>query len=287
MQSDPTPGLPRANHPRTVPATIEDISDRDDPRLAPYLDLRDAPDRPGAQGRFVAEGEIVLRQLAASPFAVESILATPGKIDGLADLIATLPDSVRVLRAAKPAIDAVVGFSFHRGVLAAGLRGPQRSVADLAASCSTLIVLEDVSNVDNLGGLFRSISALAPQRTGVVLSPGCADPLYRKAIRVSMGHVLNIPFAHAHDWPGDVLRLRDAGFTLAALTPAPGSVDLAAFTPDPGARLSLLVGAEGPGLTQPLLHAADIRLRIPMRPGVDSLNLVVATSIAMHRLFGG
>lgn len=286
MQTGPAPAPPPANHPLDVPAAIEDISDRDDPRLAPFLDLRDAPGRPGAQDRFIAEGEIVLRQLAASPFTVESILATPGKLDSLADLLATLPESVRVLRAAKPAIDAVVGFSFHRGVLAAGLRGAARSVADLAASCSTLIVLEDVSNVDNLGGLFRSISALAPERTGVVLSTGCADPLYRKAIRVSMGHVLNIPFAHAHDWPGDCLRLRDAGFTLAALTPAPGSIDLTAFAPAPGARLALLVGAEGPGLTDRLLHAADLRLRIPMRPGVDSLNLVVATSIAMHRLFG-
>lgn len=264
-----------------MPATQVDIPDPGDPRLAPYLDLKGSP---GGDGCFIAEGEIVLRQLAASPFAVRSILATPGKLEGIADVLAGLPGSVTVLRAAKPAIDAVVGFSFHRGVLACGERGRPRTVADLAASCGTLVVLEDVSNVDNLGGLFRSISALAPAGTGVVLSPGCADPLYRKAVRVSMGHVFNIPFAVATDWPGEVLGLKDAGFTLAALTPAAGSREIAGY--EAPRRLALLVGAEGPGLTAALLDAADDRVRIPMRPGVDSLNLVVATAIALHRVFG-
>lgn len=264
---------------------IIDITDPADPRLAPYRSLKDEPGRPAAEGRFVAEGEIVLRQLSASPFAVESIVATPGKVDALADLIASLPASTPVYRATKPVVDQIIGFAFHRGVIAQGLRGTPRTLTDLAAAASTLLVVEEVSNTDNLGGLFRSISALAPPGSGVVLSPGCADPLYRKAIRASMGHVLNIPFTTVDHWPEAVLQLRTLGYHFAALTPAPGSIDLAAFTPPADCKLALLVGAEGPGLSPALLAAADTSLRIPMRQGVDSLNLVVATSIAMHRIF--
>jgi tRNA G18 (ribose-2'-O)-methylase SpoU len=267
---------------------IIDLSDPADPRLAPYRDLKDAPARPAAEGRFVAEGEIVLRQVAASRFAIESIIATPGKVDALADLIQSLPAHTPVFRATKPVVDTIIGFAFHRGVIAQGLRGTPRTLAELADTCSTLLIVEEVSNVDNLGGLFRSISALAPPGTGVILSPGCADPLYRKAIRASMGHVLNIPFAtvdHPTHWPGAVLQLRSLGYHFAALTPAPGSIDLAAFVPPANVKLALLVGAEGPGLSPALLAAADSSLRIPMRQGVDSLNLVVATSIAMHRMF--
>ena len=264
---------------------IIDISDPADPRLAAYRDLKDTPGRPAAEGRFVAEGEIVLRQVAASGFAIESIVATPGKVDSLADLIESLPTCTPIYRATKPVVDQIIGFAFHRGVIAQGLRGTPRTLADLARTCSTLLIVEEVSNVDNLGGLFRSISALAPPGTGVVLSPGCADPLYRKAIRASMGHVLNIPFATVDHWPHAVLQLKAQGYHFAALTPAPGSIDLAAFIPPGGVKLALLVGAEGPGLSPALLAAADSALRIPMRQGVDSLNLVVATSIAMHRIF--
>lgn len=263
---------------------FRDITDPSDPALTPYLSLRESAERPAATGRFIAEGEIVLRQLAASRFTIESILTTPGKLDALADLYPRLPNAT-IYRAAKPVIDAIVGFAFHRGVLAVGLRESAPTVESLAHACSTLIVLEDVSNVDNLGGLFRSVSALAPAKTGLILSPGSADPLYRKAIRVSMGHAFNIPFAASADWPRDILALKASGYHLAALTPAPGSINLRDFRPPTDRKLALLVGAEGPGLTQTLLEAADTRLRIPLRADVDSLNLVVATSIALHELF--
>lgn len=268
--------------------TVIEISDPEDPRLAPYRDLKDAPGRPAAEGRFIVEGEIVLRQLAASPFAVESVLATPGKLESLGDLLESLPDEAVVYRATKPVIDSIVGFAFHRGTIAVGRRGTPRDLASLADRASTLIVLEEVSNVDNLGAIFRSVSALAPAGAGVVLSPGCADPLYRKALRASMGHVLNIPFTSISGdaWPNAIFSLADRGYHLVALTPAEGSIDVAAYSPPPDRKLALLIGAEGPGLTARVLEGSGSRVRIAMRPGVDSLNLVVATSIALHRLFG-
>lgn len=270
-----------------MPRIIE-ISDPADPRLAPYRDLKESPQRPALEGRFIVEGEIVLRQLAASSFPIESVLATPGKLESLDDLTRSLPDDATIYRATKPVIDSLVGFAFHRGTIAVGRRLDATPLSDLASQASTLIVLEDVSNVDNLGALFRSVSALAPAHAAIVLSPGCADPLYRKALRASMGHVLNIPFTALPpaEWPRALTALREGGYHLVALTPAEGSVDLAGFVPPIGRKLAILVGAEGPGLSPDVLAAADSRARIAMRPGVDSLNLVVATSIALHRLFG-
>jgi tRNA G18 (ribose-2'-O)-methylase SpoU len=268
---------------------VIDLDDPADPRLDPLRGLRDAPDRPAAEGRFVAEGEIVLRQLAASSFEIESIIATPGKLAAIPDILAARPDAT-VFRATKPVIDTIVGFAFHRGVLAVGRRLPENDLAPHLDQAAMLVVLDEVSNVDNLGGLFRSVSALAPEGTAILLSPGCADPLYRKALRASMGHVLNIPFARAttQTWPAVPAMLKRHGFRLIALAAGEGSVQMGphGLRDLAGAKPALLVGAEGPGLSPALLAEADARLRIPMRPGVDSLNLVVAASIALHRLRG-
>jgi tRNA G18 (ribose-2'-O)-methylase SpoU len=187
-----------------------------------------------------------------------------------------------VYQAEREVVERIVGFDLHRGILASCHRGEGRRVADLAASCETLVVLEDLANHDNVGGIFRCVAALAGPRAGVVLSPRCCDPLYRKSIRVSTGHVLRVPFARSADWPADLGRLRDSGHSVIALDAGEGATDIGAVARP--ARLALLVGAEGPGLTGEALAEAGCRARIAMTPGVDSLNAVVACAIALHRL---
>ena len=274
------------------------VHDLADPRLAPYATLRDAellhrqsPSNPviGSAGAFMAEGELVVRHLIDSPFGVESVLTTPNRLRTIQDALERLPPETPVYLADQPLMNSIVGFNIHRGLLAVGLRGREPTAAELIARARVLLVLEDLVNHDNIGAMFRNAAALVGPSAGILLSPRCADPLYRKAIRVSMGHALRVPFALLPDWPAGLADVKAAGYRVIALSPEPGAADLhdleARLRADAHPpRLALLLGTEGAGLTPAALAAADERIRIPMARGVDSLNVAVAAAIALHRL---
>jgi tRNA G18 (ribose-2'-O)-methylase SpoU len=267
-------------------AVITTVDDAGDPRLADYRDLTTAdrrPDRPGGRGLVIAEGVVVVRRLVASPYPVRSVLGVPRRLDDLAGDLAALDVPVYATDAGTMA--AVVGFHLNRGVLAVADRAAPPDPAGLAARSRLLAVLEGVNDHENLGALFRNAAALGVD--GVLLGPRCADPLYRRSVRVSMGHVLRVPFAALPEpWPPAALDLlRTAGLRVAALTPAADAVPLAQAGLDRG-PVALLLGAEGPGLSAAALGAADVRVRIPMAAGVDSLNVATAAAVAFYAAGG-
>jgi tRNA G18 (ribose-2'-O)-methylase SpoU len=263
----------------------------DDPRAAAYANQKDAWLRLRAEptgtglpgGLFIAEGEGVVRHLIDSPYRVVSVLVTPERLERTRDALARLPASTPILVAERGVMSTIVGFHIHTGILGAGERGQSRAETDLLASSRTLILLEDLCNHDNVGGIFRNAAALGGPGASVILSPRCCDPLYRKSLRVSMGHVLRVPFARSSDWPTTLDAVRIAGFTIAALTPQEPAMPVETLGSS-GARIALAVGTEGAGLSTGLLQAAAVRVRIAMAPGVDSLNASAATAIALHRL---
>jgi len=267
---------------------IERVESLDDPRLADYRHVPD-PELLRRGEVFVAEGRLVVRTLlASSPFQARSVLLTESAFRALADVIEPRLASLPVFLVEQGAIEALTGFNIHRGCLAVGERPPRLAVEGLLGRIPTarrLVVLERIANADNMGAIFRNAAAFGAD--AVALGPGCCDPIYRKAIRVSMGAALRVPFGHADDWEADLERLRAAAFTLAALVTDEGADDIARYAsafPSSG-RLALMAGSEGAGLTPEALAHADVVLRIPMAPGVDSLNVATATGIALHRFF--
>ena len=268
-------------HTAPVPQVI-DVDSPADPRLDDFRDLTTAdrrPDRPGGRGLVIAEGEVVVRRLLRSPYPIRSVLGVPRRILALAD---DLPDAVPCYRTSADVMATVVGFHLNRGVLAVADRAPKPSVDDLLAHARVLAVLEGVGDHENLGSIFRNAAGLGV--SGVLLGPGCADPLYRRSVRVSMGNVLRMPFTTVTDWPGTLYRLRDNGFRVLALTPASDAVPLSTVAADLMRPTAVLLGAEGPGLTAGALAAADARVCIPMADDVDSLNVATAAAIAFHTL---
>ena len=264
---------------------VEIIEDPADPRIAPFREARDG-ELCRREGLFLAEGRLLVRRLLeAARFPVRSLLLTEPALDDLRDLVgAAGAPAVHV--ASTATIRAIVGFKFHRGCLALGLRGETLSVEALvsAPGARTLLALEGLADPDNVGAVFRNAAAFGA--AGVLLSADCADPLYRKAIRVSMGATLSVPFARVADWPAALAALRRDGYRLVALCPRPDAEDIgeaAARTPR-ASRLALLVGTEGKGLSDATRAAADLAVRIPMAPGVDSINVAAACGIALHRL---
>jgi tRNA G18 (ribose-2'-O)-methylase SpoU len=292
-------------------AEIVAVRDAGDPRLADYVRLTDVKLRrsmESAHGLFVAEGEKVVRRALAAGYPPRSLLLTERRLPGVADLLAGWPAPVYVLPG--PVAERLTGFDVHRGVLAAMARRPGRTVAAVLAGrrrvvapedivdhgnvssdirhtqpARRVLVLEDIVDHGNVGGLFRCAAALGID--GVILSPRCADPLYRRAIRVSMGAVFAIPYARMTDWHGGLAGLRKEGFRLLALTPDQTAtpIDKVAM----GARVALMLGTEGDGLSSRWLHEADEAVCIPMAPGamaagVDSLNVVAAAAVACHCL---
>lgn len=250
-----------------------------DPRLALYRGVRD-PELLRAHGVFVAEGRLVVRRLLGSPrFRTRTVLVTPAARSDLSDLINRLDAGTPVYEADAALFRALTGFDVHRGCLAMGERPAPTPWREITSRARTVVVLENVGNPDNVGGVFRAAAALGAD--AVLLSPGCADPLYRKSIRTSMAATLTLPFATAEPWPDMIDALRAEGFEIAALTPSGADAIDRIHRP---ARLALLLGHEGQGLTDDALSRADRRVRIPMAPGADSLNVVTAAAIAMHRL---
>ncbi|SFP46324.1 tRNA G18 (ribose-2'-O)-methylase SpoU [Amycolatopsis arida] len=259
--------------------------DAGDPRLTDFRDLTTAdrrPDRPGGRGLVIAEGTVVVRRLLASRYPVRAVLGVRRRIDELAADLADMAVPAYVTSADTMA--RVVGFHLNRGVLAVAGRPEPLTADQVAAGARVLAVLEGVGDHENLGALFRNAAALGVG--GVLLGPGCSDPLYRRSVRVSMGNVLRVPFAPVREWPGGLDRLRADGVRLAALTPRPDALDLRAFRRSAPDRVALLLGAEGPGLSPAALAAADVAVRIPMAAGVDSLNVATAAAIAFHELTG-
>lgn len=265
---------------------IQRIEDITDPRLDGYRNLADGGTR-RERGTFIAEGRYVVRTLlTASRFRPRSVLVTDPAFESLRDLLEG-PESPAVFILTQPAMNAVAGFDIHRGCLAVGERGRVMTPAEAVAVTRgrPLLLLEGVNNHDNIGSIFRNAGAF--DAGAVLIDPGCVDPLYRKAIRVSMGGSLRVPFAEfgTEDWKARLGPLREAGYTTLALTPDPDAIDIRAFgsshpTPE---RIALMLGAEGDGLSGDALSAADAKVRIPIAPGVDSLNVAAAAGIAMHR----
>jgi len=266
------------------------IEDPEDPRLADYREIRDA-ERRRRDGTFIAEGrQVVRRLLSAGRYRVRSALVTPPALHALGDALAAAGVPTYLVR--QDIVEAVVGMEFHHGCLAAGERGAEPTAEAILAEtlCPRLVVLEGLGDASNVGALFRN--ALAFGVGAVFLAPGTADPLYRKAIRVSSGATVAMPFARFADWPRGLERLRDAGYTVLALTPRAEAVDIGELgnggelgdgRPLP-ARLALLLGTEGRGLSAEALAAADLQVRIPMAPEMDSLNVAAAGAVALHWL---
>ncbi|WP_407519983.1 TrmH family RNA methyltransferase [Methylobacterium oryzisoli] len=257
------------------------LDDPADPRLAPYAAIRER-DLVGRQGRFVAEGEVVLRVLLSgrSRFCAESVLLAPERLPALEAALAAAGD-IPVYIAARPVMSAVAGFPIHRGVLAIGRGGPVSDPDVLVPDGPALLLgLVGLTNHDNVGGLFRNAAAFGAD--GVLMDGATCDPLYRKAIRVSAGTSLTVPYGRVPD--GAALLDVCARRALVPVALAPGGEDIAALPPLP--RALLLLGTEGTGLPEALMARAR-RVGIPMAPGVDSLNVAVAGAVALHRLGGG
>ncbi len=258
-----------------------------DPRLADYA-LLGEPTRLRQRGLFVAEGRFVARRLVeGGRFAVRSLFVSETALAALADLEERLA-GVPVLVGSKALLREVTGFAFHQGCLALGERPAvedelgARWLGGSGAGPRTLVMLENVSHADNVGAVFRNAAAFGA--AGVVLDGGCADPLYREAIRVSMAATLRVPYARAERLTEAIGAVREAGFRVAALTPRVSAVALGELSRHVASteRLALLVGSEGEGLSESALALADLWLRIPIAEGVDSLNLASATAIALY-----
>ena len=261
---------------------IERIDRLDDPRTAEYGRIGD-PSWLLENGLFVAEGRLVVqRLLEGRRFAVKSVLLTPPALSALGSIIDTAGAPAYVCD--QQTMSGIAGFNFHRGCLAIGERPRAAPALESFASSRRLLALEGVGNPDNVGGLFRVAAAF--DVGGVILDRATADPLYRKAIRTSMGASLRIPFARCEAWLSQLHALRRQGTHLVALTPDRSAMPLPAYAaraPADG-RLALMVGAEGPGLTDAAFSIADALVRIPIDSAVDSLNVVVAAGIALATL---
>jgi tRNA G18 (ribose-2'-O)-methylase SpoU len=266
---------------------VERIDCANDPRAEAFRIVREA-DLLRERGLFVAEGRLVVRRMLEDDrFAVESVLVNDAALRDIADALARLDAAVPVFVCPTEAFRALVGFDLHRGCVALVRRPAAAPVDALIAAARTLVVLDAVANPDNVGGIFRNAAAFGAD--GVVLSPAAGDPLYRKAIRTSMGAALQVPFARCaeSDWPDAIARARASGFTIVALTPREPSETLDAFAERwRPSKLALVVGSEGSGLSPDAESAADCRVRIPITNRVDSLNVAVAVGIVLARLTG-
>ncbi|MEI4273014.1 RNA methyltransferase [Klenkia sp. LSe6-5] len=255
------------------------ITDPRDPRVADFHDLHAGDRRPGTErgtGPVVVEGVTAVERLLASGLPVRCVYGVPGRVDQLA-----VPAGVPVHVADKWVLSETIGFRLTRGVLASCERPVPPALPDLLAGARRIAVLEGLNDHENIGSIARSAWALGVD--ALLLDPTCADPYYRRAVRVSMGHLLTTPLRVLPDWPGDLERVRSAGFTTVALTPG-ADVDLAAVDPVAHPRTAVLLGAEGPGLSAAAMDAVDVRARIPMRPGVDSLGVAAAAAVVFATL---
>lgn len=259
------------------------IHDPQDPRVAAYLDIRER-DLAGRQGRFVAEGKVVLDTLlAARRFEAESVLVLENRLAGLDDVLRKAPAGLPIYVASGEVMDRIAGFHMHRGILAIGRKGAAVSAEALLGALparALIVVLVGIANHDNMGSIFRNAAAFGAD--AALLDPTCCDPLYRKAIRVSVGAALKVPFACFADTAGCTAMLDRQGFSQFALSPR-GQIDIRDAKRNE--RLALYLGTEGEGLPESLLARLQT-LRIGMAQGFDSLNVAAASAIALHHFSG-
>ncbi|WP_456786864.1 TrmH family RNA methyltransferase [Cellulomonas sp. P5_C5] len=263
---------------------IERVSDPADPRLSDYVDLTDVRLRrvlEPAEGLYMAESSKVISRALEVGHRPRSMLMTERWLPVLGGLIEEAEarfGPLPVYVGAEEVVEQLTGFHLHRGALAAMHRPSLPSMVDLAAGTTRLAVLDGLVDHTNVGAVFRSAAALGVE--GVVLSPDCADPLYRRSVRVSMGAALTLPHTRAQSWPDDLHQLQAQGFALAALALTDDSVDLADFADALPDRVAWMLGSEGHGLSAVALDAADVVVRIPMQLGIDSLNVAAASAVA-------
>jgi tRNA G18 (ribose-2'-O)-methylase SpoU len=261
-------------------ATLHEISDPADPRLADYRDLRDVQMRKHLEaehGLFLAEGQKVVRRAVEAGFTPRSFLMAPRWLDGLADVLGTTDAPCYVL--AEALAEEVTGFHVHRGALASLERRPLPPVAEVLDGARSVLVLEDIIDHTNVGAILRSGAALGFD--AVLLAPRCADPLYRRSIKVAMGAVFTMPWTRLPDWYDALPTLSAAGFTTVALTLSADATELDAAVAGVD-KVALVLGSEGHGLSPRWEQAADRRAIIPMREGIDSLNVAAATAVACY-----
>jgi tRNA G18 (ribose-2'-O)-methylase SpoU len=257
-----------------------EVSDPADPRLVDYRDLRDVQLRKSVeaeQGLFLAEGEKVVRRAAAAGFVARSFLMAPKWLEGLADVLAASDAPCYVM--SEKAAEEVTGFHVHRGALASFERRPLPELDEVLAGARSVLVLEDVVDHSNIGAAFRAAAGLGFD--AVLLSPRCADPLYRRAIKVSMGTVFAVPWTRLPDWYDALPSLSERGFTTVALTLAEDAVDIEKAVAGID-KVALVLGTEGRGLSGHWQRVADRRAIIPMAEGVDSLNVAAAAAVACY-----
>ena len=266
-----------------MPGTVR-ISSPDDPRLADYTRLTDVGLRTHLEaehGLFMAEGTKVISRAVEGGYAARSVLLAESRVADLATLhlpvpVYVVPDEVA---------ERLTGYRVHRGALASFNRKPLPAVGDVIGDARRIVVLEDLVDHANVGAIFRCAAALGVD--AILLSPRCADPLYRRSVKVSMGAVFAIPYARMTEWFDGLAELRAGGFRVLALTPDERATPIGpALEAASGGRAALLFGTEGDGLSARWLRTADETVRIPMRAGVDSLNVVAAAAIACHLLAG-
>jgi len=295
--------------PVITPGPLVGVDDPNDPRLDLYRDLNDPAGRirlDSDQSVFVVEGRLAVDRLLTSEYTVRSLLVDDHQVTAASDLVAaTRARGAPVFVGSRSVVAGTVGFALHRGVVAVANRPPPAGVRRLLADAAgtsppegaplLVAVLEGLNDHENIGALFRNAAAFGV--AGVLLDPTCADPLYRRSIRVSVGHVLHVPFARLEPWPTGLHQVRAAGFVVAALAPRPatdcgvpavGFAELKDRMSGSGhpVGVALLLGAEGPGLTDTALAASDVVVPIPMADGVDSLNVATAAAVAFHSLAG-
>ena len=261
---------------------IEHIADSSDERLHGYRDLTDVALRARFEpesGVYIAESASVIERALAAGHVPISVLMEDKWLERMAPVLSAVED-VPVYVGDKKVLEEITGFHVHRGALALMRRPVLPALTEVITGASRLVVLEDIVDHTNVGAIIRSAAGLGFD--GVLVSPRCADPLYRRSVRVSMGTVFDIPWTRLAAWPQDLRLLRDCGFTIAAMTPRHDAIDLDRF--DPPEKVALVLGTEGDGLTTHAIDQADVRVRIPMRRGVDSLNVAAAAAVVCWHL---
>lgn len=262
------------------------ITDPTDERLRDFVGLTDVRMRrvlEPAGGLYLAESEKVIRRALAAGHRPRALLMGERWLDDLADVVADAEaQGVPVYTGTAEVIEGITGYNLHRGALASMHRPPLRSLAEVLDGARRVLVIEDVVDHTNVGAIFRSAAALGTD--AVLVTPRCADPLYRRAIRVSMGTVFQVPWTRIEPWPEGIETLREAGFTVAALALSEDSVGLDELAADPPDRLALVLGTEGDGLARRTLGRVDVTVTIPMAGGVDSLNVAAAGAVAAWEL---
>jgi tRNA G18 (ribose-2'-O)-methylase SpoU len=259
------------------------IDDPKDSRLSDYANLTDVVLRrlsEPAGGLYIAESSKVIARAIAAGHRPRSVLLQEQFLPGLADLLE--PFDIPVFVGAPDVLESLTGFNLHRGALAAMHRPELRSVDEILTDARRVVVLEDIVDHTNVGAIFRSVAALGAD--AVLVSPRCADPLYRRSVRVSMGTVLQVPWTRLPEWPLGAEQLRAAGFHIAALALSDSAVSLDEFAENPPNRVALVLGTEGDGLSRAAIANADTVVRIPMHHGIDSLNVASATAVALYAL---